>query len=863
MSLYRALLFLYPSSFRAEYGREMCAIFAEKRRRATGPIAVLALWFSAIGDVVRNALAAHRDILAQDIRYTWRVLGRSPGFTATVVLVSAIGIGATTAAFTIADHVLIRPLPFREPDRLVKLWQDQTFRGYPRMEVSPGNYVDWEKSSTAFTGMSAYVERSSNLVGIGLPERLDGAVVTPDFFGVLGVHAALGRTFNGSDGQDAEEQSIILSNPTWRRLFAAESSILGRRISMDGVSYVVVGVMPAAFYFPTRDTEFWVPLRFPPPSLVDRTDNHLKVIARLRDGVTMPVARSELALIAARLAQAFPEANDRTGAAVVWLRDEISWQSRQLLLALVVASLCVLTIAAANVANLLLARALARRPELAVRVAIGAAPQRLVRQMMTESLLLSAFGGVLGVAIAFVALPLVSRLVPNALPIADVPSLDLRVLLVAATLTTATGLAFGIGPAFRIGRRATVDGVREGARGGTSRKTERMRSALVVAEVTASVALLICAGLLIRALWRVANTNPGFNADGVITLRTTLPTPKYNDTARRVEFYRRVLTEVKALPGVRHVAYVSFLPMVFRGGIWPVTIAGRAASPDESPSVSLRFVTPGFFDALGIPIVRGRDVAESDTAAGQFVALISESLARTQWPNEDPIGKRVMVAFRERVVAGVVGDIKVRGLERISEPQVYLPYQQLPDVALGFYAPKDMVIKAVAPATLPRAVRDIVARADGEQPVADVRLLSDIVAADTGPRRVQIRALGAFAVIAFALAALGIHGLLAFTVSTRLREIGVRIALGASSRDIFRMIVVRAMLLAVVGVGLGAAIAYAGGRKMESMLAGVSPADAATFIGAILLALVMTLIGSVIPALRAMRVDPLIAIRVE
>jgi hypothetical protein len=320
-----------------------------------------------------------------------------------------------------------------------------------------------------------------------------------------------------------------------------------------------------------------------------------------------------------------------------------------------------------------------------------------------------------------------------------------------------------------------------------------------------------------------------------------------------VQFYRRVLSEVKALPSVENAAYISFLPMVFRGGIWPVTIPGRATPPDESPTVSLRFVTPGFFDALGIPVVRGRDVAESDTATGQFVALISESLARTQWPNEDPVGKRFMVAFRERVVAGIVGDIKVRGLERESEPQVYLPYQQLPDVALGFYAPKDMVIKAASPAT----------RADGEQPVADVRLLADIVAADTGPRRVQIRALGAFAVIAFVLAALGIHGLLAFTVSTRLREIGVRIALGASSRDIFRMIVVRAMVLAVVGVGLGAAIAYAGGRYMESMLAGVSPADAATFTGAILLALVMTLIGSIVPSVRAMRVDPLIAIRVE
>lgn len=863
MSVYRALLHLYPSSFRAEYGREMCAIFAEKRRDVSGPLALVAFWLSAVADVIRHAFFAHGDILVQDVRYTMRVLGRSAGFTATVVLVSAIGIGATTAAFTIADHVLIRPLPFREPDRLVKLWQDQTFRGYPRMEVSPGNFVDWKQSSTSFEGMASYVEQPANLVGVGLPERLDGALVTPDLFAVLGAHAALGRVFDGNDSQDTTERAIILSNPTWRRLFGGETSVLGRPITMDGESFVVIGVMPAEFYFPTRDTEFWVPLHFQPANLADRTDVHLKVVARLRDGVTIQAARSELALIAARLARAFPEANDRTSATVVWLRDEVSWQSRQLLLALVVASVCVLIIAVANVANLLLARALARRQELAVRVAIGAAPERLVRQMITESLLLSACGGILGVAIAFVTLPLAARLVPNALPIADVPALDLRLLLMAAALTVVTGVAFGVIPALRFGRRTDNDGLREGARAGSSRKTELMRSALVVAEITASVALLIAAGLLIRALWRVANTDPGFRPDNVLTLRTTLTSPKYIETARRVQFYRQVLSDVKALPGVENAAYISFLPMVFRGGIWPVTIAGRSTHPDESPTVSIRFVTPGFFDSLEIPLRRGRDVSESDTETSQFVAVVSESFARKHWPEEDPLGKRFQVAFRERIVAGVVGDIKVRGLERVSEPQIYLPYQQVPDGALGFFAPKDMVIKASSPETLPHAVRDIVARADGEQPVADVRLLTDIVAADIGPRRVQIRALGLFALIAFVLAALGIHGLLAFSVSTRLREIGVRIALGARSPDIFRMVVLRAMTLAAMGAGLGAATAYAGGRKMESMLAGVSPADSTTFASAIILALVMTLIGSIVPALRAMRVDPLIAMRAE
>jgi predicted permease len=745
----------------------------------------------------------------------------------------------------------------------VKLWQDQSFRGYSRMELSPGNFVDWKASSTSFDGMSAYVARSLNLVGVGLPERLDGTLVTPDLFSVLGAHAALGRVFDATDGEDAKERSVILSDTTWRRLFGGDASVLGRHITMDGNPYVVVGVMPATFYFPTRDTELWLPLRFKPPALRDRADTHLQAIARLRDGASLQSARTEMSLIAARLARAFPEANDRTGATVIWLRDEVSRQSRQLLVALVVASWCVLIIAVANVANLLLARALARRQELAVRVALGAAPERLVRQMITESLLLSTIGGVLGVVLAFVVLPLASRLVPNGLPIADVPALDLRVLLVAATLTVATGVAFGVVPALRLGRKTDVDGLRDRARAGSSRQTELMRSVLVVAEITASVALLISAGLLIRALWRVANTNPGFRPDGVLTLRTTLPAPKYQPTERRTQYYRQVLAEVKALPGVEGAAYISFLPMVMRGGIWPVTIAGRGTPPNESPTASLRFVTPGFFDTLSIPVVRGRDVAESDTASTQFVAVVCDSFARAHWPGADPLGQRFFVAFRERVVVGIVGDIRVRGLERESEPQIYLPYQQVPDGGLYFYAPQDMVIKAAAPATLPRVIRDIVARVDGEQPVADVRLLTDIVAADVGPRRVQIRALALFAAIAFVLAALGIHGLLAFSVSTRLREIGVRIALGARAPDIFRMIVARAMLLAAVGVGIGAAIAYAGGRKMESMLAGVSPADSPTFISAIVLALVMTLIGSIVPALRAVKVDPLIAMRAD
>ena len=864
MRAYRALLILYPSSFRAEYGEEMDAIFARRVREAPGALGLAALWAQALRDVIPNAVRLHADILRQDLRYTARALSRSPGFAATAILVAAIGIGAATATFSILDHVLIRPLPFPESDRLVDLWQDQSARGYSRMELSPANYRDWKRLSTSFEAMGAYHATSANLVGQGEPQRLDGAAVTFELLRALGARAALGRVFEPADARTGAPGTMLLGFRLWQERFGGDPAMLGRKVILDDTPYEIVGVMPRDFRFPTRDAEFWTPERFGEQDFEDRTNTYLRVVARLRPGISLAQARAEMRLVAGQLERAFPKENARIGATVVALRDEVSPRSRLLLEALFGAAIGVLLIACTNLASLLLARALSRRRELAVRAALGAGRERLVRQLLTESLFLFACGGALGLLGAILAGPLVARLVPNALPIGETPAVDLRMLAIAAFLTLTTGIGFGVVPALRTCGDLDAGGLREGPRAGAGRRTERLRGVLVVAEVTASVALLICSGLLLRALWRTEQTDPGFRSEGVLTLRTSLPLPKYAATPLRDRFYASVLSEIRELPGVSDAAYVSFLPMVMRGGIWPVAVNGEPEDRAENATASLRFVTPGFFATLGIPRLLGRDVSEADTRASPLVAVVSDSFVRRCWPGENPLGRRFRFAFDDRTVVGVVGDIRVRGLERESEPQVYLPSRQAADGALPWYVPKDLVVRSsVAPATLFPAIRRIIAKGDPQLPVSDVRPLSEIVEADTAPRRVQAGVVGVFAAVAFLLAGIGIHGLLAFTVSQRVQEIGVRVALGARPRDILEMVLKRGALLSAAGVVLGASLAYAAGRAMQALLAGVGPADAPTWLAAVALSLAMTAAGGALPALRAVRVDPLTAIRAE
>jgi putative ABC transport system permease protein len=867
--LYSALLRAYPASFRAEYGEEMRAIFDQKRRR-TAALLIPLLWVETLFEILANALRVHLDILGQDLRYAARSFRRAPGFTATAIVVAALGIGATTAAFTMVDHVLLRPLGFSDPDRIVKLYEDHSVsmgRMGQTSDAAPAQVRDWKNMSTSFERMGAYRTLAMNLVDEGEPQRVDGASVTADIFPILGVTPALGRYFSEDDDRDTAPGTVVLSDSLWQNAFGGDRAILGRKLILDDAPYTVIGVMPRSFYFPSRDAQMWTAARFSPARYEDRTDTYIFGIAKLRSGVSFEQASAELHTIAAQLSRAYPKELAHIGATVMRLRDDnIGAQTRMMLSVLLGAALCVLLVACANLANLLLARAMARRKELAVRAAMGAGRERLVRQMLTESLLLSIAGGGLGVFLATAALPMLTKLVPVYLPIAEVPPVDLRVLLFALAITLATGVGFGVLPALRVCRSKDAAGRLSGL-GDTSRagggRREGLRSALVIAEIALSVVLLVSCGLLIRALWKVQALDPGFRAENVLTMRTSLPMPKYEKNATREQFYQKVLSQAQRLPGVTGAAYTSFLPIVTGGGIWPVEVEGQPQDISSRQLASARFITPGYLSTMGTPMRAGRDVSESDTMTSPFVALVSESFVRHYWPGENPIGRHFDFGNNDRTIVGVVGDVRVRGLDRTAEPQVYMPYKQHRNMST-YYAPKDLVVRGNSSvANLAPALRRIIHEADPAQPVASVRMLPDIVDSSTAPRRVQVDVLGAFAAIAFLLAAIGIHGVLAFAVSNRTQEIGVRMALGAGSGDILSMILGEGTVLAVAGLGIGVALAYAAGRWLQSLLAGVAPGDAGTFAAAIGLCLFMTLIGSLAPAVRAVRIDPVTAIRSE
>jgi putative ABC transport system permease protein len=802
---------------------------------------------------------AHWEILKQDLRYTARTLSRSRGFALTAILVTALGVGANTAAFSVADFVLLRPLPFPDPDAIVRLCEGpRTGGGWGCMnQVSPANYRDFKSMSSSFAEMGAFANDAVNLVGGGEPRRLAIARVTPEVLPLLGVSPILGRAFTGDDLSGA-----VISYGLWQSQFGGDAGILGRKVNLNGAPYTIQAVMPRGFYFPSREVQLWTLLALRVEDFENRANNYLEGVGRLRSGVTFEQARAELTMLAERLARDYPDTNEETGVSFFRMRDNMSPRFRVMLVTLGGATLCLLLLTCANLANLLLARAAAHERELAVRAALGAGRSRLVRQLITQSVVLTVAGSVAGVLIAVLALPLFSSLVPPTLPVATEPGLDLRVLAVAALFTGLTALGFGLFPALRVGRTGFA-ALRDGSRAGGGRK-QRLRAVLVTIEVTMSVILLVTSGLLIRAVWRVQAIDPGFVSRDVLTMRTALPRPKYDDPIRRGGFYDRVLTGVRALPGVQSAAFISGLPMVVTGLITGVEIPGQDPRTPRNDGVSHRWITPGYFRTMGIPIRRGRDVEPSDTADRAWVAVVSASFAERFFPGQDPLGKTFGHRGRTRRIVGVVGDIKVRGLERTNEPQMYLPALQTTEQFPANFDPKDLVIRYSGHGeTLVSAVRQIVRAADPEQPISDVRSMDTVLARDTASRRGQLQVLGALAAVAVLLSGVGIYGLLAYTVSQRSQEIGVRLALGAEPARVGRMILVDGLRLAAIGIAAGVLGAYAAARGMSALLFGIAPGDPATFAAAAGVALLMALAGSVVPVRRAVRVHPMSVLRAE
>jgi len=862
LSVYRALLRLYPASIRAEYGAELLRTFAESTR-GEGRVATI---LAAIVDVVPNAMLAHGAILRQDLGYAARTMSRSRGFVATVVLVTALGVGANTATFSVADFVLLRPLPFPDPNALVRLCEGpREGGGFGCMnELSPANYRDVVAMTTKVRGWGAFTGAEVNLVGVGEPVRIPASVVSAEVLPLLGVRPMVGRVFDTTGGGQSNAGSVVLGYGLWQSQFGGDPGIVGKAIRLDDTARVIIGVMPAGFHFPAPDIELWTPLVLREEDYADRGDTYLQAIGRLAPGATFEQARTELALVFARLARDHAETNAETGFSFFRQRDYVFPRYRLMLLALCGASLSLLLLTAANLANLLLVRAAGRERELAVRAALGAGRERLVRQMLTESVVLALLGGAVGVLVAALSVPLLSHLVPTTLPVAAQPRLDLRALLIAGTFTALIGIGFGLIPAMSVGGRTGFRALHEGARGGGGRR-QRLRGALVTLEVAVSVVLLVASGLLIRAVWKVQAVDPGFQSAGVLTLRTTLSPSRSADSVRRTEFYDRVLAGVLSLPGVEAAAYTSGLPMVLTGGIAGVEIPGEEVRRDRRrDGVSLRYVTPQLFSVFGIPVVRGRVVGDGDRLGRTPVAVVSESFVRAYWPNDLPIGKTFRVRGQEHTVVGVVRDIKVRGLERTNEPQLYLAAAQAPGALGVLYIPKALVIRASDRSeTLIPAVRDVVRRVDPEQPISDVRLLSDVVEGQTADRRAQLHVLSALAAVALLLTGIGIHGLLAFMVAQRSREIGVRLALGAEPGRVARMIVGEAARMALFGIVPGVLVAYGAARAMSALLFGIPPGDPLTLASGAVVVVLATLAGSLAPALSAVRVSPLVAMRAD
>ena len=857
MLFYRLLLRLYPAWFRAEYGEEMYAVFVQRMRQERA-IAVLA---SVFLEIFLNAIAVHADALRQDVRWTWRVLRQSPSFSVTAVVVIALGVGANTAAFALLDHALLRPLPFADPDRLVTLHDTQLKQGVDRNLTSPPNFLDWRTMSRSFDALGAYVAApiAVNLSGRGEPIRLDSTLISPEVFSALGVKPATGRLISSDDERVDGPNILLMSHSVALSLFGSADGAVGKTVNLDNVAHTIVGVMPAGFAFPSRDVELWRPLRFTPALLANRSNHILYGVARLNPRTSLAEARAEMNGIASQLQRAYPKDNTDTGIGVIKLRDTVSPQSRLMVIVVFGAAFCLLLIACTNLANLFWVRVLARKHEIAIRVAIGAARERLVRQFLTESLAIGLAGGVLGLIIAVAALPSLSVLVPTSLPIPDEPQVDWRIFLFATFVTLATSIAFGVGPAFRSGRKVDANTLR--VRSGRSGRMNRLREVLVIGEIAGTIVLLIAAGLLVKALWNVQAIDPGFRTEGVLMLRTALPSPKYNPPAARRAFYSRVLDQVRALPGVSSAAYVSYHPMEFFSGRTAVGVPGVIDDPLKAPRAVRHYITPGFFYTLGIPLRLGREIDARDVEDSPQVAVLSESLARRLWPAEDPIG-RTIFADGKRSVVGVVADIASRQLENSTDSQIYFPAEQMG--MPSYYWPKDLLIRSSGNAmALAPSLRRIIHEVNPDQAISDVQLLEDVMTAQTAPRRVQLRVLGTFTILAFSLAAIGIHGLLSFAVSTRMQEVGVRMALGADRRSILGMFLRQGILLAVGGIVAAVPVAYFVVQTLRSLLFGVSPGDPLVYGAAAFLGLIMTVAGSIRPAVRAAAIDPLATIRAE
>lgn len=801
------------------------------------------------------------ETLLKDIRFGIRNLLKHPTFAATALLTLAIGIGANTTIFSFVNGILLRPLPYPESERLVVINESALKRGIPSMSISFPNFLDWRGQNHVFEDISAFGTSSSfSLTGAGEPERLRGASVSQGTFEVLRVAPILGRTFTAEEDRPKEDGVVIFGHDLWQRRFAGNAQVVGQKVIINNRPRTVIGVMPPAFKFP-ENAELWVPLGLD-TTMFTRTDHGLGSIARLKDGVSLVQAQSEMDVIARRIEEQNPVTNEGLGVVVTSLHEVLTGDYRKALLILLGVVGFVLLVASANVANLMLARTSARQKEFAVRSALGASRWRIIRQTLTESLLISLLGAGLGLMLATWGIKLVLALIPIKLPFWMNFNLDLRVLAFTTGVSLLTALIFGTVPAI-LGTRVDLNqSLKEGGRSAIASARHRTRGFLVIAEVALALMVLVGAGLMIQSFLRLRHVGAGFSEKDVLTFAVILPQAKYTEPQRSA-FFRQLLERVSALPGVQGAAATSTLPL--KGGGWgrSLTVEGfPVLSVGQAPMIQHTVTTPGYFRTLGIPIVAGRDFNEWDAQDAEKVTIIDERLAGEYWPNESPIGKRVRFGPPEanepwHTVVGVVGAVRHQRLDAETRKSVYLPHLQVAVNGLS------LVVRVKNPTSLVGALRGQIREMDPDLPVIELMLMEEVVSQSVWQSRLYAILFSVFAGVAVLLAAIGIYGVMSYSVTQRTQEIGIRMALGAQVKDVLRLVVRGGLALSLIGVTIGIAGAFALTRLLRTLLFGVTPTDARTFIAVSLLLLFVALLACYIPARRATKVDPLEALRYE
>ncbi len=800
------------------------------------------------------------DVLLTDLKYALRLLRKAPGFTAVAIATLALGIGANSAIFSTIDAVMIRALPYADPDRVVMVWEDVSSMGFARNTPAPGNYNDWVQMNQSFSAMAATRGAAANLTSDGSPEALVGRRVTPNFFAVLGVQPAIGRTFSEEENK-ASAPVVLISYGLWERRYGGDRAILGRTLLMNDNKYEVIGVMPRSFVFRNRNIDYWTPISFPPAVAVDHGSHYLNVVARLKSGVTAEAADADMKRVAEELKRRYPDSNGPGSAVGVPLKDDLLGNTRLELLVLMGAAAAVLLIACANLASLLLSRAVGRRNELAVRTALGATRARLIRQMIAESMVLSLAGGLAGLAVARLGVSVVAQLTPMGFTGGGATILEGRLIAFTLGASILTGLLFSLVPAIQAARGSLRDALQHGGRSSVGGRARLTRDALVVLQVAAALVLLVGAGLMLRTLANLRAIEVGFRPDHVLTVRTVLPTTRYSTGALRQGFYDRVVEQTRALPGVESAAYAADVPFQAKGDTTWYQVEGVPLDRANPTDALLRSGTSDYLKTLGATLVEGRFFDARDSADAPKAIIINDTMARKYWPGQSALGHRVR--FNPNVpfhtIVGVVRDLRESGFEPAMKPAVYLPIAQAPTT---WAVPENLVIRTTNnPADVASAARRIIANVDPTQPISSVRTMDDIIDLDVADRHQQMLLLGGFAALALILASVGLYGVLSYAVTQRSRELGLRIALGASAGSVMRMVVGRGLALTATGLAIGLGLAWISARTLQALLYGVTAGDPATFAAVVGVLGTIALAACYLPARRASRVDPMVVLR--